>query len=140
MDLTRWRPEPSFLLPIPAKHFVHAERDICVRSKEQRSCGSRKNREIEGRLDSHRHRQRKCGQKTSAQQCNNGRVRTENQERPKTVSNGITWFVLPREQATRQRPGARRASELGATLLRIASDRIKRNIHVGRRLPESLRL
>src|SRR5438046_9331987 len=70
-------------MPIQPKQFVHDERQTGAHAEEQRSSGSRKNREIEGRLHSqrHRHRQSKGGQKSSAQQGNDASVPTDNEEK-----------------------------------------------------------
>jgi hypothetical protein len=79
----------SLSLPIPPKHFVHAEREICAHSEEQRAPRRRKNGQVEGRLHSQGrgHRQSKGGQKSSAQQSNDASVPTERaRRRPKSVS------------------------------------------------------
>src|SRR5262249_33891264 len=70
-------------LPTPPKQFVHGERDIGAHSEEQRSPGSRKHREIEGRLHSqrHRHRKSKGGQKSPAEQGNDASVPPDNEEK-----------------------------------------------------------
>src|SRR5262249_10651727 len=96
----------SYPLPIPPKQFVHAEREIGAHSEEQRSPGSRKNREIEGRLHSqrHRHRQSKSGQKSSAQQGNDASVPTDNEEKTEQRFSRRGDHRQPRNRRRRQKP------------------------------------